>query len=249
TLAKKYGITTPYTSYLVVPDTVSPGFGGIPDPTSPPALKGIGGAKGGAGDPAAKKGGAGKKGGPPPRVDDLAKQLAKDGKKGDELRKELADQALKDAAKAGDKKAIEQLAQQSTYAKAQKALDAKDRDKLQQGTLGVDISIQVDKLRSQTQTTATTVQRVANRSLVDIGGVWIDDGFDAKTKTITIKAQSDAYFRLLEKQPSLSAVFRLGNHLVYVTPSGDALVIDSSHGEETLADAEIDRLFVAPKKK
>ena len=48
-------------------------------------------------------------------------------------------------------------------------------------------------------------------------------------------------------------VLRLGNHLVFVTPSGTALVIDTTDGVETLPDADIDALFVAappaPTKK
>ena len=39
-------------------------------------------------------------------------------------------------------------------------------------------------------------------------------------------------------------VFQLGNHLVWVTPSGTALVIDTSDGKEKLTDDEIDTLFV-----
>jgi hypothetical protein len=34
---------------------------------------------------------------------------------------------------------------------------------------------------------------------------------------------------------------------VWITPSGTALVIDTTDGKEKLADAEIDKLFVAPK--
>jgi Ca-activated chloride channel family protein len=39
-------------------------------------------------------------------------------------------------------------------------------------------------------------------------------------------------------------VYRLGNHVVWVTPSGTALVIDTTDGKEKLDDAEIDALFV-----
>jgi Ca-activated chloride channel family protein len=45
----------------------------------------------------------------------------------------------------------------------------------------------------------------------------------------------------------MKEVFRLGNHLVWVTPSGQALAIDASHGEEKLTDEQIDQLF-APQK-
>jgi Ca-activated chloride channel family protein len=42
-------------------------------------------------------------------------------------------------------------------------------------------------------------------------------------------------------------VFLLGNHLVWLTPSGTALVIDAGDGKDKLGDEEIDRLFVAKK--
>ena len=38
-------------------------------------------------------------------------------------------------------------------------------------------------------------------------------------------------------------VFQLGNHLVRVTPSGTALIIDQNDGREEMPDADIERLF------
>ena len=46
--------------------------------------------------------------------------------------------------------------------------------------------------------------------------------------------------------PEVKEVFRLGNHLVWVAPSGAALVIDTTDGKDKLSDAEIDKLFVDP---
>jgi len=66
-------------------------------------------------------------------------------------------------------------------------------------------------------------------------------------KAVTVKAQSNAYFRMLERQPKVKDVFLLGNYVVWVTPSGDVLVIDGKHGKEELSDKEIDALFVAKK--
>ena len=40
-------------------------------------------------------------------------------------------------------------------------------------------------------------------------------------------------------------VYRLGNYVAWVTPSGKALVIDQNDGREELTDAEIDQLFKA----
>ena len=58
---------------------------------------------------------------------------------------------------------------------------------------------------------------------------------------------SDAYFRILERHPSVRQVLRIGTHLVWVTPSGTALIIDASNGRVQLPDDEIDKLFVARK--
>jgi Ca-activated chloride channel family protein len=82
TLAKRYGIATPYTSYLLVPDGPLPAIGANinkkPDvridpkapPIAPPALSGPFGGAGGTG--------AKKKGGPVPKLEDFAKGLNKD---------------------------------------------------------------------------------------------------------------------------------------------------------------------------
>jgi Ca-activated chloride channel family protein len=82
---------------------------------------------------------------------------------------------------------------------------------------------------------------------MEVGGVWIDEGFDAKMPVVAVKAQSDAYFRILERHKKAQEVFRLGNHLVWVTPNQTALVIDTKDGKEKLSDEEIDKLFAATK--
>ena len=63
----------------------------------------------------------------------------------------------------------------------------------------------------------------------------------------SVKAMSPAYFRILERHPSCKKVFQISNHLVWVTPSGSALVVDTGAGQEEMSDADIDRLFVAQK--
>ena len=73
--------------------------------------------------------------------------------------------------------------------------------------------------------------------------MWIDDAYKADTKSITVKAQSDAYFRILELHPEMKDVFRLGNFVVWITPSGTALVVDANAGKEKLDDKEIATLF------
>jgi Ca-activated chloride channel family protein len=119
---------------------------------------------------------------------------------------------------------------------------------VQAGRLGVDLSMQCGNLRTQCRVEQTAQRDLLGRACIEIGGIWIDMGYDAKkTKTVAVKAMSDAYFRLLEKHPELKEVFRMGNHLVWVTPSGTALLVDTCAGKETLTDDEIASLFTVKK--
>jgi Ca-activated chloride channel family protein len=117
------------------------------------------------------------------------------------------------------------------------------KDGYQTGQLGVDLSCAANNLRNQDRVSLTANRQVNGRNCLEIGGVWIDDAYKADTKSVTVKAQSDAYFRILALHPTVKDVFRLGNHVVWITPSGAALVIDQNNGTETMTDAEIDGLF------
>ncbi len=239
-LAKRFGITTPYTSYLVVPERAV-----TMQSQAPQALAG---------------GPMGKKGKTPQKVADFAKEQAKDadGKGIAQARGSFEDRqnaesikALAEAPKSADNKKEQQVleAARKAYAGNKDAGDALNKGKFaytQSGALGVDLSVQCNNLRYQNQLSRAASRVVLNRTCLDVGGVWIDDMFDAKTATVTVKAMSNAYFRLLEKQPGLREVFCLGNHIVWIMPSGTALIIDQADGREELEGDEIDRLF-SPK--
>jgi Ca-activated chloride channel family protein len=272
TLAKRYGITTLYTSYLIVPDMAvpvaaagraeralrerpnvgfgpGPGFGGgVPAGLAPPP-----------GDPKA----------PARKVHELLKEIKGEDKAGEGKEDGLSERRLKleveqiektttKTEPAGRPASPEVLAaitagkdakgKLKAFDDARKALLQSRLEEVQAGQLGVDLSVQTDRLRRQSQLTRSAVRRAGDRRCLDVGGVWIDDAFDLKMPTVTIKAMSKAYFRILERQPGMREVFQLGNHLVWVTPSGSALVIDTSDGREEMTDADIDRLFVTPKK-
>ncbi len=261
-LAKKYGIATPYTSYLVVPDgpvpvvptggaaASGPGLPGAPGPGfAPPALDP--GGFGGGGRPGAK----------PLPVDAFVKELAKkgDAKAGegfggnrgsvqekllkDELGKLKPEQRKQAYAQMLERAASEQKAQ----ADAGKNYRDHNLKANQIGRLGVDLAQASNELRQQTRLTQTANRDLRGRNCVEIGGVWVDDQFQADTKTVAVKAQSDAYFDILKAQPTMKDVFQTGNHLVWMTPSGVALVIDANDGAEKLTDAEIAALFAAKK--
>jgi Ca-activated chloride channel family protein len=136
------------------------------------------------------------------------------------------------------------LDKQKAYEDCCAALRRGDRAGVQAGPLGVDLSIQCGNLRNQCRVEQTAQRRLLSRDCIDVGGIWVDMGYDVKkTKTVAVKALSEAYFRLLEKHPELKEVFRMGHHLVWVTPSGTALLLDSGTGKETLTDDEIASLF------
>jgi Ca-activated chloride channel family protein len=312
-LARKHGIATPYTSYLVVPESPLPvvGFGqpGSGNQTSAPASKGKsgsggpfrtqmpvrqpplptgnfgpflpagvggssmmggggfgGGSFGGSGFGGGAGGGSGRMGGGSFSGGGFGTgtmgmsgsspgRLNADGK-----RMPLIDWARKvqsrpDANKRGQPEqehstAAEKDAQQAKTAldKAGAALAKGQHAETQKGQLGVDLSVQLNQLRDQTRLTLNARRQAAGRTLLEVGGVWIDEGFEPKMKAKTVKAFSAAYFRLLERQPQLRELFRLGNYLVWVTPSGSALVIDRDDGREDLADAKIDELFKSVKR-
>jgi len=129
---------------------------------------------------------------------------------------------------------------------ARQALARGDRDGYQAGEVGVVLSQQSEALRNGDRPEQKGARTVGKRNCLNVNGVWIDDGFDAKMPTLAVKALSAAYFRILERHPEMKEVFQLGNRLVWVTPSGTALLVDPGEGKDKLTDEEIDGLF---KKK
>ncbi len=256
-LAKKYGITTPYTSYLIVPDGPVPvagaqigggarlggfapapttthgtgtGYGGVPHglaPTTPSAA--------------------------PMPVTDFARanqsapgQLAESRMKraDDELRKVPSADGVRGEA---DKVLGDTKDKKEAYDRAREALARRDQAGVQGGKLGVDLSVQMNNLRNQTRLEQTAYRNVQGRNCMEIGGVWIDDQYDAKLPVVTVKAQSDAYFRIMERHPKIRDVYQLGNYVVWVTPTNTVLAIDANNGQDKMSDEEIDKLFVAKR--
>ncbi|HEV3116251.1 MAG TPA: VIT domain-containing protein [Gemmataceae bacterium] len=268
-LAKKYGIATPYTSYLVVPDAPVPVAGNFRGGALGAAGMGQGGlmmpGMGGRGGMGFGGGGPGVAGGPasgstaaPQKVIDFAK--AAQSKPGDletnrarfeDAKQQMLSEGLKDGSIKGDNLYLGAIRgageKKRVYDEARLYLLRRDQDKVQGGQLGVDLSVDANVLRNQSQLSQTAQRRAANRNLLEYGGVWIDEDFDAKMPTVVVKAQSKAYFRILERQPQVKEVYKLGNQIVWVTPNRSALIIDTNDGKEKLSDDEIDKLFAAKK--
>jgi Ca-activated chloride channel family protein len=250
-LAKKYGIATPYTSYLIVPDAAVPVVNARRPDGRPDVSFHLGYAQPGTPPPGLTSAAAN---GRQLKVIDFARQnQAKPGDLQKNRNKFEDDRFAKmpagglDPARPVEKALGEAKDKKEAYDKARSELSRRHAEAVQTGKLGVDLSVQCNNLRNQCRLEQTAQRNVNKRNCLEIGGVWIDEGFDAKMTTLTIKAMSDAYFRMLERHPEMKEVFQLGNHLVWVAPNGAALVIDTNDGKEKMSDEEIDKLFVAKK--
>ncbi len=261
-LAKRYGIATPYTSFLVVPDGPMPVVPPIRRPIGGPIpLPGpMGGFGGGGfgGIPSGLAPGGPGAAGRPMRVDEFAQSQAKGdagalaGNRGVQNERLLLEgesklREEKDPAKRASlaKELKDYRDKKQTHDDANRAFKG-GKDGYQTGKLGVDLAENSHQLRNQERLSLTANRQANGRQVLEVGGVWIDDAFKADMKTVVVKSQSDAYFKILEKNAAMKDVYRLGNHVVWVAPSGTALVLDQDNGKEALTDAEIDELF---KKK
>jgi Ca-activated chloride channel family protein len=247
-LARRYGITTPYTSWLIVPDGPVPVVnrsGNVND--TAPRFATPGRAPAPAALTPSLEGAPAK-----PVVKFLEEQRNAPTDELSRLRENLQERELKKGEggkdRGGDGKAKEEaLDKKRAYDDALKALRRKELGAVQAGKLGVDLSIQTQNLRNQNRLETTAIRNVHGRNCLEIGGVWVDEGYEAKMPRVVVKAQSDAYFRILERHTLVKDVYRLGNHIVWVTPSGTVLIVDSTDGKDKLSDEEIDKLFVAKK--
>jgi Ca-activated chloride channel family protein len=250
-LAKKYGIATPYTSYLIVPDgpmsvVQGGGFGGGGGGTMMGMMGRMGGGPGALPPALARAAGPG---GGPRKVADFAKEAQQRPGQLSANRDKFVDDGLRKANGEGEAGKVLQEAKgkKEAYDRALTALKRQDLYSVQTEKLGVELSLQMNNLRNQSRLELTACRQVAGRNCLEIGGVWIDEEFNPKTPTLIVQAQSDAYFRILERHPAIKEVYQLGNHLVWVAPNGTTLVIDANDGKEKLSDAEIDKLFVVKK--
>src|SRR5262249_6594388 len=72
----------------------------------------------------------------------------------------------------------------SALDQAQAALAKGKHELTQAGQLGVDLSVQSNQLKGQTLLARTAQRQVAGRTMIELGGAWIDQGFDPKMPTV-----------------------------------------------------------------
>ena len=88
---------------------------------------------------------------------------------------------------------------------------------------------------------ANQIRRVEGKVFYQLGERWIETDVEPNTKALTIKTYSDAYFRLLEKVPSLGAIFAIGEDVMFRV--GKKVVRISNKGKEHLTNEELKQII------
>jgi Ca-activated chloride channel homolog len=216
-LGKKYGIVTPYTSYLVVEDTPMPVAQNRPPP--PPRA-----------DPWAFRG-AEEKSAPKGSASGFSDFGALGGSGGARQMRPSSPSAAPAEPEAADDF-------NSAFGGPSKAAD-KDAMKKADGKEGIAMSKVVRKMKEESEGGRVTdpVRSASGRTFVYRNGGWIDTEAQSGTaKSIKVKYLSDAYFALLKARPDLKAALALSDRLVIVVGKDKSVIIEPTAGE-TKADA------------
>lgn len=87
----------------------------------------------------------------------------------------------------------------------------------------------------------SNIAQVGSQAFFQSGDNWVQSNLKDDRFDIEIKAYSQAYFQLLEKDPSLGRYLALGNKVRFVVNSQVVQVADT--GKETLTADELRQLF------
>lgn len=215
-LGKKYGIVTPYTSYLVVEDVPMPVAQNRPPPPprqepwanraedkrSAPKGAASGFDLGGFGSSGAST--RGLTASPSSPAPAATTPMADD------------ESEMNGAMRGGGGPAKEE---------AMKKADGKD---------AIAMSRAVRKMKEQTEgeKVSDPVRQASGRTFLYRNGGWIDSEAQSGTpKSLKVKYLSDAYFALLKARPDLKAALSLSDRLVIVIAKDKSVIIDPSEGE------------------
>ena len=249
-LAKRFGIATPYTSYLVVPDQSPPAVGNprpVPFPrrldrsTPRRASSGGGGGMGGGGGLGGGAGGGfggGGGGRELGRSQENQKRVGPAGGGGG--------RSAPNPSSSGKQSSAEDVARSleslELEEKNKSSREGGDSLSQQAGQEAVDIAVILRAMKDAKSSEQSAAKQVGKTTFLNVNGVWIDSAYKDGIKLVKIKYLSNAYFRLLELNSDAKSVLALGERVVWVTSDGKALVIDSS-GKEELPDSELRSLF------
>jgi Ca-activated chloride channel family protein len=204
-LGKKYGIVTPYTSYLVVEDVPMPVAQNRPPP--PPR------------DPWANRG---------------ARMEEKSAPKGSASGFSLGGGGLGQARPSSPSPAPAAESADDFDSAFGGGPAKADAMKKSEGKDGIAVSKALRKMKEQTEGGKVNepVRSASGRTFIFRNGGWIDtEAVSGTPKQLKVKYLSDAYFALLKARPDLKAALALSDRLVIVVGKDKSVVIDPAEGE------------------
>ena len=214
-LGKKFGIVTPYTSYLVVEDVPVPVVANRPPPRPVERPWRTDEGRGPRGESEAKEKStarfAPKASAEPMKEDDAAAAFGGGSGIG----------SLRGGSPSAD-----------SSAPATRALESSD------GKAGIAVAKKMREMKEEQQAPKDSepVRVAAGRTFIYRSGGWVDsEAVGGVAKQLKVKYLSDAYFALLKAKPELKAALALGDRVMVIVAAGKAVVIDPTEGE-TAAD-------------
>ncbi|MBL8917612.1 MAG: VWA domain-containing protein [Myxococcaceae bacterium] len=210
-LGKKYGIVTPYTSYLVVEDTPMPVANNVRQPPPPPRPWREEEARRDVPWSARSLGGRGPAGQAAPSAP-AASAAERPADDYDSVFGGVADKRKGEAKPAEPAKALESV----------------------DGTTGIAVAKKVRSMKDEMVATKETepVRVASGRTFLFRMGGWIDsEAVSGTSKQLKVKYLSEAYFAILKAKPELKAALALGNRVVVVVGKDKSLVISPDEGE------------------
>ncbi|MFH1436686.1 MAG: VIT domain-containing protein [Pseudomonadota bacterium] len=198
-MARKYGIVTPYTSYLVVEDDLGP----LPEPSPMPMPTPFPGPiyqpAPNIPFPAAGSGGF-------PMEESAAGEYEFDGFS-----------APVTKAEAKKYKAMDSLAHSAGSLSSDKS----------KGKDGAMMSEVLEDMKSAEKEQSGITRMISGKLFVYFKGRWVDESYDKDMDVLKIKFGSKAYFKLLELKPELKKIMSLGTDVVLVTAKKKAISIET----------------------
>jgi Ca-activated chloride channel family protein len=249
-LSMRYGVQTPYTSFIVLPDGSK--VAAAPARQNRYKLEGdpqdnglaLGGGLRTRGSRGASLGRA---------LDDLTVRAtgrpvaAK--KPQEELSRSISRSGLQPAAD-GESAEYEDREDKARRKRNDRARSLAEGFEKTAGKAAVETAKYLRKLKEAKSTgdsrDAAPFRRASGTRFFQYRGMWVDERFEEKDEVTIVKFASTAYFKLVAKHPNLVAALKISNSLVYRTAKGRALVIGTT-GAETLTDEQIQQLFTPVK--
>ena len=204
-LATRFGIVTPYTSYLVVEE-------GAVVPPPPPT--------GGGPRPTPR----------PPRLTRGGIERPSDDAEGDAWGMG-APMASAPAGTSDSSPRAEPSAAERKDFVVQKAKKARESLKTDGGASGVAAAKEIGSLKGSSTSSSraiTTVVRAMGRTFTFVGGYFVDETSSTKDQTLAVKPYSDAFFAVLKLRPDLKEALALSERVKVRVGPGKTLVVDDS---------------------